>query len=195
MKNKILLSVLLLITLSVNGYSWGDKGHQIIMQKALQILPVELGYLNNWKDYLSAQVLDADNRKAADKSEGPKHYIDMDFYPEFLKGEMVLNKDSLLQKYGQDTVTRIGLLPWATLDTYNNLITAFREKDRDKVLIFIADLAHYVGDGHQPMHTVLNYDGQLTGQKGVHFKYEVTMLDKYLDSIDSSTDSGIPGIS
>ncbi len=43
----------------------------------------------------------------------------------------------------------------------------------------ISDLCHYVADGHQPQHVTLNYNGQLTGQKGVHFRYEITMFDKY----------------
>lgn len=33
-------------------------------------------------------------------------------------------------------------------------------------------LAHYVEDGHVPFHAVLNYDGQLTGQHGIHSRWE-----------------------
>jgi hypothetical protein len=77
----------------------------------------------------------------------------------------------------------MGLLPWATLETYNNLQKAFSEHNRDKVLIYTADIAHYVADAHQPMHTVLNYDGQLTDQKGIHGRYESVMLEKYLDEL------------
>ena len=29
-------------------------------------------------------------------------------------------------------------------------------------------IAHYTADAHQPFHAVLNYDGQLTGQWGIH---------------------------
>ncbi|MEO8399310.1 MAG: hypothetical protein ABI550_05765, partial [Ignavibacteriaceae bacterium] len=59
------------------------------------------------------------------------------------------------------------------------------EKNRDKALIFAADLAHYIADGHQPFHTILNYDGQLSNQKGIHRRYESTMIEKYLDEISA----------
>ena len=39
------------------------------------------------------------------------------------------------------------------------------------------------------MHTTENYNGQLTGQKGVHFRYEVTMVDKHIDTLEQIIDS------
>jgi hypothetical protein len=77
----------------------------------------------------------------------------------------------------------MGTLPWAAFETYNKLIDAFVKKDKDKIIIFSADLGHYVGDGHQPFHTCLNYDGQLTGQKGIHGRYESEMVNRYIDQI------------
>lgn len=35
-----------------------------------------------------------------------------------------------------------------------------------------ADLGHYVGDAHVPLHTTENYNGQMTGQKGIHGLWE-----------------------
>ena len=35
-----------------------------------------------------------------------------------------------------------------------------------------ADLGHYVGDAHVPLHCTENYNGQLTGQKGIHALWE-----------------------
>ena len=99
---------------------------------------------------------------------------------------MIEDKKELTAIYGDTMVTKQGILPWATLDTYNKLIQAFKDKNKDKVLLYTSDLGHYVGDGHQPMHTMLNYNGQLTGQKGVHARYEIKMVDKYIKDIDSS---------
>jgi hypothetical protein len=36
--------------------------------------------------------------------------------------------------------------------------------------------AHYAADLTQPLHTVKNYDGQLTGQKGVHARFETDLV-------------------
>ena len=92
----------------------------------------------------------------------------------------------MISLYGEETVTKMGLLPWAALDAYNQLVQSFLEKNRDKVLIFAADLGHYVADGHQPFHTMLNYDGQLTDQKGIHGRYESEMVNRYIDQISNS---------
>ena len=46
-------------------------------------------------------------------------------------------------------------------------------------LQFAADLGHYVGDAHQPLHVTANYDGAETGNNGIHSRYESTMLQSY----------------
>ena len=46
------------------------------------------------------------------------------------------------------------------------------EKDVDKILSLSADLGHYIGDSHVPLHTTENYNGQLTGQRGIHGFWE-----------------------
>ena len=96
---------------------------------------------------------------------------------------MIYDKQQLEAIYGDSTVKAIGLLPWATVNTFNNLVEAFKEKNRDKALIYAADLAHYIADGHQPFHTVMNYNGQLTNQKGIHGRYEINMIEKYYAQI------------
>jgi hypothetical protein len=170
-------------------YSWGAKGHTIINENAVQILPKEMNFFKVWKDYLGQHASDADIRRETDKTEAPRHYIDIDYYKEFLNGEMIENKDELVSKYGDSSVTSKGILPWATLQTLNNLTEAFKEKNRDKILIYAADLGHYVADGHQPMHTTVNYNGQLSNQKGIHFRYEVTMIDKHINTLEQIVDS------
>jgi len=169
-----------------NSYAWGEKGHKLINKKAMDYLPDEMKDFRVWGNYLGDHAADADKRKGTDKTEGSKHFIDIDFYPEFLLGKMIQDKDSLIGLYGEETVEKMGYLPWATVDTYKNLVKAFKEGNRDRALIFASDLGHYVADGHQPMHTVMNYNGQLTKQKGVHARYEVRMVDRYLSEIENS---------
>jgi hypothetical protein len=54
----------------------------------------------------------------------------------------------------------------------NKLTEAFRSGNRDSILFYSTDLAHYIGDANVPLHTSLNYDGQLTNQKGLHSLWE-----------------------
>ncbi len=183
MNNKLLLSAFLVfLPLSVM-LGWGAEGHKLISNKAMTLLPDEMSSFTNWQDYVTIHSVDPDMRRNSDKSEAPKHFIDIDFYPEFLNGNMIEDKAKLEAEYGDTTVTKMGLLPWATLDTYDKLVNALKEKNRDKALIYLSDLGHYVADGHQPMHAIMNYNGQMSGQKGIHFRYESIMVDSNLSTI------------
>jgi hypothetical protein len=178
--------VLIVVAFTNFVFGWGDQGHKLINNKAVALLPAEMQSFIKWKDYITLHSVDPDNRKKDDKTEAPKHFIDIDFYKEFINGKMIEDKKELAAVYGDSMVTKQGLLPWATLDTYNKLIQAFKDKNKDKVLLYTSDLGHYVGDGHQPMHTMLNYNGQLTNQKGLHARYEIKMVDKYIQDIEAS---------
>jgi hypothetical protein len=185
MKLKILIIFFISSGLSLL-FAWGGEGHTIIASKAVELLPKEMNDFKQWQQYISEHSVDPDERKKEDPSEAPKHYIDIDFYREFRMGEMINDREALIGRYGDSIVTAMGLLPWATLDTYNNLVYSFKTKNRDRMLIHATDLAHYVADGHQPMHTVLNYDGQLTSQKGLHARYEIHMINRNLEEIQNS---------
>jgi hypothetical protein len=52
------------------------------------------------------------------------------------------------------------------------LTFAFKEKNINKILSVSAELGHYVGDAHVPLHTTKNYNGQYTNQRGIHGFWE-----------------------
>jgi hypothetical protein len=185
----LIFVALFLIAPASKLLAWGETGHKIINRKAVDYFPAEMKDFRSWRDFLGEHASDPDIRRLTDKSEAPRHFIDIDYYKEFLIGRMIENKDSLIAIYGDSTVTKVGLLPWATLETFNNLVKAFRERNRDKAMMLAADLGHYVADGHQPMHCVVNYNGQLTNQEGVHARYETEMVNRYADELENSFDS------
>ena len=190
MKNKIIILSLIIVLTSgfKSSFAWGNKAHKLVNIKAIEMLPEEMNLMRSWKEYIGERASDADIRRdnGSDSTEWPKHYIDIDYYTEFISGKMIFDKEELISIYGAETVTKMGLLPWAALEAYNKLVQSFKEKNRDKVLIFCADLGHYIADGHQPFHTMLNYDGQLTDQKGIHGRYESEMVNRYIDQISNS---------
>ncbi len=183
MRSNFLFAFTLTLILTTAVFPWGKVGHKLINKEAIEILPPEMIAFKEWKSYLIQHAADADDRRDLDKSESKRHYIDIDFYNDFNNDKMIYDKQTLISMYGDSVVISIGTLPWTTVETYNNLVQAFKENDRDKALIYVADLAHYVADGHQPFHTVLNYNGQLTHQKGMHSRYESFMIDKFYDNI------------
>ncbi len=71
-----------------------------------------------------------------------------------------------------DHFTEHGILPYNLLRQYNLLVSAFKNLDIPKILRYSADIGHYIGDAHVPLHTTTNYNGQLTDQVGIHAFWE-----------------------
>ena len=46
-------------------------------------------------------------------------------------------------------------------------------------MLFAAVASHYIQDAHQPLHASNNYDGQLTGQNGVHSRFETALFERF----------------
>jgi hypothetical protein len=46
-------------------------------------------------------------------------------------------------------------------------------------VLFAAALAHYVQDAHQPLHVSNDYDGQFTGQFGLHSRFESELIERF----------------
>ncbi|MFY7953681.1 MAG: alpha/beta hydrolase-fold protein, partial [Armatimonadaceae bacterium] len=69
---------------------------------------------------------------------------------------------------------------------------AFRDGRREDVLVQTAMLSHYVADAHVPFHATENYDGQLTNQRGIHRRFEGTLLEKTISDTDLRPGKPIP---
>jgi len=92
---------------------------------------------------------------------------------------------SSLQKiYIKDGFTGYGILPFHLPRTIRRLSKAFREGNLTQIIRVSADLGHYVGDAHVPLHTTENYNGQMTGQRGIHGFWESRLPELYAESYD-----------
>lgn len=184
--------ILLLISISLFFINWGGPGHKKINACSVNDFPDSIAFLKSWQTILTEHSTDPDTRKSTDPAEAPKHYIDMDAYPEFATNhEINFYYDSLVLKYGKTFVDNLGILPWATLAEFDSLKSCFKRKDLNKAALFAADLGHYVADGHMPLHITENYDGQLSGQTGIHSRYETKMIDAYLSNINVQIKKGV----
>jgi hypothetical protein len=67
------------------------------------------------------------------------------------------------------------------------LTNAFKNGNKDSILFYAADIAHYIGDAHVPLHTSFYYDGQNTNQRGIHALWESTVPQLELSNYDLST--------
>lgn len=178
------LKYIFLIAVSLMLMSWGNTGHRIISGKSSLSFNQEMEDFHMWVEALIAHASDADIRKQWDPDEGPRHYIDIDLYDEFqISGQIPQDIEEAIALHGYSFVYDAGVLPWATLNTYDSLVACFQRLDWDRAVLFAADLGHYVADGHMPLHITLNYDGQYTGNNGIHSRYESSMVNTYQDQI------------
>ena len=179
MARRYLNIVMVLVICSSYAWSWGGTTHKFINKQAAMHLPPSFPFFANNIQWISDHAADADNRKNNDPTESPKHFIDIEDYSEFAAGNLSHNYDTLVAKHGLGTVTSIGTVPWAIIWSFDSLTNCLRRGDSVRALQFAADLGHYVGDAHQPLHVTSNYDGQKSGNNGIHSRYESTMLANY----------------
>jgi hypothetical protein len=65
-----------------------------------------------------------------------------------------------------------GIVPWWVQIMQRRLTAAFKEKNAVKILKLSAEIGHYLGDAHVPLHASSNHNGQHTGQHGLHGFWE-----------------------
>jgi hypothetical protein len=160
--------------------AWGGGGHRLILDRAIQLLPPDLrAAFDAERTTLVAHANDPDLwRVAGFEEEAPRHFLDMDAYGPPPFGALPRDLGAALEKYGPETVTKNGLLPWRAAEMRGRLVRAFEAHRNGQryglanAVYLSAVLAHYVADAHQPFHAVLNYDGQLTNQHGIHARFE-----------------------
>ncbi len=74
-----------------------------------------------------------------------------------------------------------GILPYHLEQMHRRITRAFEAEDSGKILRLCAEMGHYVGDAHVPLHTTENYNGQLTGQTGIHAFWESRIPELFAD--------------
>lgn len=156
------------------SYGWGFVVHRSINESAIYLLPKPLlnFYVKNRKSIVDFSI-NADERKYFILDESSKHYFDFDSWDDsailyFSKHTLVSSKEV----YGDSIVKIRGILPWTIEITFQNLVKAFEKKNYPAIIRYSADLGHYVGDLHVPLHLCSNYNGQKTHQFGVHALFE-----------------------
>jgi hypothetical protein len=151
-----------------------------------------------WSDTLRLHASDPDSRKNKDRTESPRHFIDIDAYPEFVaNGFINPNYDSVVFIHGSSFVITQGTVPWAIITWEDSLRRTFQQRNWHMAMQLGADLGHYVGDAHQPLHITENYDGDMSNQSGVHSRYETSLVGQYQTSIVYSNDTAsyVPNVS
>ena len=111
----------------------------------------------------------------------PQYYED-----EWVIDCAILPDRSWCQQYdrliAREQFTQYGILPYHLVQMQRRLTAAFEARDLSAVLRLSADFGHYIADAHVPLHTTENYNGQLTGQTGIHAFWETRIPEIMADS-------------
>jgi hypothetical protein len=169
----IFLALVVFFTAREAAYAWGFFAHKRINRMAVFTLPPSMiGFYKKHIEYITEHAVDPDKRRYSDEEEACRHYIDLDHYGAHPFDSVPKWWKNAVAKYSEDTLKAYGIVPWHIEKMMYRLTEAFKEQNLDRILYLSADLGHYVGDAHVPLHTTENYNGQLTGQRGIHGFWE-----------------------
>ena len=168
--------------------AWGFAGHQLIMKRAIALLPPELKPLfERFRDEVVVRVKDPDLWRNAGWEDDPNHFVnfgmkELGAYP---FAALPREYGAALEKFGPSVLNRIGRLPWREAEEFGNLRRGFEGVKREgryavsDVVLFSAVASHYIQDAHQPFHASNNYDGQLSGNLGIHSRFETDLIERF----------------
>lgn len=170
------------------AFAWGFAAHQLIMRRAIELLPRELSpFFDRFKDEIVAHVVDPDLWRNLGWPDDPNHFLDFGVaeYGKYPFEALPRDYDAALEKFGKATLERNGLLPWREQEMFGNLRRAFAEFPKNapyttsNVMLFSAVASHYLQDAHQPFHATDNYDGGATGNNGIHARFERDLIERF----------------
>jgi hypothetical protein len=164
--------------------AWGFEVHKYILARTIPLLPAEIRpFFERFQTTVVEHAIDPDLwRTAGWEQEPPRHFLDMDAYGPYPFSAIPRTYDEAVRRYGRDFVEKNGTLPWRVEEIYRKLTEAFTlaaPYSRDNIKFFASVIGHYVSDAQVPLHSALNYDGQLTGQWGIHSRFETELFLRY----------------
>ncbi|MGP8226667.1 MAG: nuclease, partial [Terracidiphilus sp.] len=159
--------------------AWGNGGHRLINKLAVSSLPADVpAFLRTPEAIAEIEYLGPEPDRWRSPAEpelsaaqAPEHFIDLE--PADALGPLPhrrLDFEASVFASGQRP-EKIGLQPWETTEVWERLKAAMREYRKlaarhentgpvEQAIIFYAGwLGHYVGDGSQPLHTTIQYNG------------------------------------
>jgi TonB family protein len=203
------------------SFGWGSKGHTMINRLAAESLPAdvpaflrtpeainEIAWLgpepDRWRSRAEPELVAA---------QAPDHFIDIEYadligplprqryqYIAALYAYAAAHPDLAAELRPE----KVGFQPYITSEVWERLKSAMRDyrqlsaehqdtKPVEAAILFYAGwLGHYVGDGSQPLHVTINYNGWAakenpngyTTEHSIHSQFETTFVDAAINTSD-----------
>ncbi|MBP1590300.1 MAG: hypothetical protein ILO10_08920 [Kiritimatiellae bacterium] len=178
----LVLALALLLALPGRASAWSGQQHLQITRAAGKNVPDEMADFRAFSWPMAYPSVYPDLWKNDDGAEGVRHY----FEPDRLRRGFDLM--SLPRDLDEAMATlslrpdEIGTAPWAIAALTRQMSEAMRTNDWMWAARTGATLAHYVGDLHMPLHATRNFNGQESGQNGVHSRIESDLIRSFFHS-------------
>jgi hypothetical protein len=196
--------VVCVLALPLPAHAWGNKGHRIINKLAITTLPADVPtFLRSPEAIAEIEYLGPEPDRWRSPSEpelsaaqAPEHFIDLERADAL--GPLPQRRFYFEAKVfaAGERPEKIGLQPWETDEVWERLKSAMRDYRHlsaehedthpvEQAIIFYSGwLGHYVGDGSQPLHTTIQYNGWVgpnphgytTGHQ-IHWQFEGPFVD------------------
>lgn len=167
----LLTLLVLLLPILQEASAWGGRTHMWITRSATAQAARSMPGWEHYADYLARMSIGPDIWKADDPAEGPRHFIDLERY-----GYPAVSLDpehpGLYDIETGDYTFAEGIVPWVLVDATERLSSSMRNTNWVDAVRTAGALAHYAGDLCMPLHTTANYDGQESGNDGIHGRWE-----------------------
>lgn len=183
-RNTVIIFLLFSIAGTDPAFGWGLEGHRAVNLHGVRTLPLSMQRFRDIDYYFADHASDVDRRKITDEEESYRQFIELERYPEFLNHTMPATKLELQKKYSETSVRTNGYLPYLILQMYDSVLQTMRRSDWEATLRAVTDLGHYVGDLTMPFNTTMNYDGQLTKNNGIKWRYEIELMNRYYHQLN-----------
>ena len=177
---------LIIVPLALTSFigAWGYDGHRRINYIASRQLKGTFGkFLKNNSDPLKWYAVAPDYNKDIDSEEFHRHFIDADYYDEYPFTKIPKKYEELISLYGEDKIRKYGIAPWAINETCERIIDLLKKNQLEEAIYNMGVVGHYIADLHMPLHTVINYNGQFSGNDGIHKRWEHRLVDEYVKKI------------
>ncbi len=116
-----------------------------------------------------------DKRRYTDPKEAPRHYMDWEHYQLTTPDSLPLHWNTAKAKFGEEAMQKNGVVLWHIGLMAHRLTQAFASQDAQAIVRLSAEIGHYIGDAHVPLHNTENYNGQLSNQHGIHGLWETNL--------------------
>src|SRR5262245_61798222 len=204
---KLMCTILALLLVPVSAGAWGEKGHLMINRLAIEAgaasLPEFMAAGRNqliYNGYEPDRWRDEGNI-AMNIAQAPDHFFDSELWGPI--STIDSDRYAFMEKVAakKTPLIKIGYLPYAIAETYGRLRSAMRKwrqaktpEDREaarvNALVYAGILGHYVGDGSNPMHLSIHFNGwdsttpnpnSYTLDRRLHGRYEAEYVNRAIE--------------